>query len=236
MALVTILDLSLLHLRLSIPDFHFLNALVFSRNFKDQNEWRIISRTLKIQRFSRCVRPLVINQPSFYFRHLCISQSRKQLFPLLSLSAPVVPLQRKQERFRLWFYCGLSLHFAARMKSQFTKIYWELPNTQNHYWPSKSTSGILGWTSLRSYRQSEGKKRGKKHECKKLLGFTLTFDWPTRWHEFFQPIKKLATFHHNNLRNQTRQRNEYGKPCVTSVAMICLEKKFRQTPPSTQQF
>ena len=37
-ALVTILDLSLLHHRLSIPDFHFLNVIVFSRTFKDQNE------------------------------------------------------------------------------------------------------------------------------------------------------------------------------------------------------
>ena len=73
--------------------------------------------------------------------------------------------------------------------------------------------------------KARGKKRGKTHERLELLGFTLTFDWPTRWHDFFQPIKKVATLHHNTSRNWTRQRKEHGKPCATSVAMILFEKK-----------
>ena len=73
--------------------------------------------------------------------------------------------------------------------------------------------------------KARGKKRGKTHERLELLGFTLTFDWPTRGHDFFQPIKKVATLHHNTSRNWTRQRKEHGKPCATSVAMILFEKK-----------
>ena len=40
MALVTILDLSLLHHRLSIPDFHFLNVIVFSRTKMNKGEFQ----------------------------------------------------------------------------------------------------------------------------------------------------------------------------------------------------
>ena len=52
MALVTILDLSLLHCRLSIPDFHFFNVILLALN------WYLSSSKMLLSQNSRTFKAL----------------------------------------------------------------------------------------------------------------------------------------------------------------------------------